>query len=174
MKKVRELSILCDVEAGAIVFNGPSDPQPEVWPDHEGVQQVIERCQAKQNNLNGEESIQKRINKGKELLMRRREENHREEISQLMILCMAGKTMPSQKDWPDMKMLAEQTLKNINWTEQESAKENENLTDQHLQHGMDIGNMEGYMGIDACEMPQPPSKIANYLYVPSFYNPFSP
>ncbi|XP_028791075.1 agamous-like MADS-box protein AGL80 [Neltuma alba] len=117
MKKISELSILCGVEAGAIIYSGRSDPQPEVWPDHEGVQQVIERCRGgpvSERALNKEATIQKRIKKGKELLMRRRKENRTEEISQLMIRCMLGKATPSPADWHDMKMVVEQTLKKIN------------------------------------------------------------
>ncbi|KAI9105153.1 hypothetical protein K1719_022682 [Acacia pycnantha] len=93
-----------------------SDPQPEVWPDHERVQQVIERIQAGpplERTLTGEGTIQERINKGKELLMKRRMENRMEEISQLMILCMAGKAMPSPSDWHDLKKVVEQSLENI-------------------------------------------------------------
>ncbi|XP_054820595.1 uncharacterized protein LOC129319512 [Prosopis cineraria] len=125
VKKIRELSILCGVDAGAVVYSGPSDPQPEVWPDHEGVEQVIERCHcqarpALEGTLSREEPIQSRINKGKELLMKRREENRGEEIYQLMILSLAGKAMPSLTDWLDTKMAVEQSLKKLNWKEGES------------------------------------------------------
>ncbi|KAI9124613.1 hypothetical protein K1719_004535 [Acacia pycnantha] len=116
IKKVSELSILCGVEAGAIIFSGdPSNPTPEVWPDHEGVQQLIERCHARpvsRRTLTIEEPIQQRINIARELLMRKRQENDVEEISQQMIQCLAGKAMPNPTNWNDMKMLVEQTLKN--------------------------------------------------------------
>ena len=83
MKKSSELSILCGVEVGAIIFScDPSDPTPEVWPDHEGVQQLIERCHDRpvpRRTLTIEESIQQRINIAKELLTRKRQENHVEE-----------------------------------------------------------------------------------------------
>ncbi|KAI9105172.1 hypothetical protein K1719_022701 [Acacia pycnantha] len=38
MKKASELVIPCVVEGREIIFSGLSDPQPEFWSDHDGVQ----------------------------------------------------------------------------------------------------------------------------------------
>ncbi|KAL6135268.1 hypothetical protein ACLB2K_067496 [Fragaria x ananassa] len=40
MKKVRELTTLCDIDACAIIYS-PYDSQPEVWPSHLGAQREL-------------------------------------------------------------------------------------------------------------------------------------
>lgn len=216
MKKSSELSILCGVEVGAIIYSGdPSNPVPEVWPDHESIQQIIEECQKDtpviHPTLSREEFLQSKINEGKEILWKRQQENRVEEISQQMIQCMVGNTMPNFTNWNDMKMMVEKTLNDINMIEQAYGREvefsipsssmsqvlqpssnanpyvlnpptseqplsivqNENQTYQHLHNGIDMGTMEGYMGIDGYDVPYP-SINSSYAYAPSFHNRFSP
>ncbi|RVW55975.1 Agamous-like MADS-box protein AGL80 [Vitis vinifera] len=71
MKKAKELSILCGVEACAIVYS-PYDPQPEVWPSPMEVVRVIGEFECRPENdqtkkrLNQENYIRQRVAKAKE------------------------------------------------------------------------------------------------------------
>ena len=66
LKKVHELSTLCGIPAGAIIYS-PYDPTPEVWPDADGIQQVIAafrslpELERHKNMVNQEEYLKQRI-----------------------------------------------------------------------------------------------------------------
>lgn len=86
MKKIDELSILCGIEACAIMFI-PEDPRPEIWPSELGVQTVFSKfrglSEIEQNRrkLNQESFLSKSIIKGKEQLKKMRDEHRKIEMS---------------------------------------------------------------------------------------------
>ena len=72
IKKIRELTTLCDIPACAII-SSPFDSQPEVWPNLEGAMNVIDRNKnsavIKENrNVNQETFIMQRIAKARNQL----------------------------------------------------------------------------------------------------------
>ncbi|RVX21816.1 hypothetical protein VitviT2T_006289 [Vitis vinifera] len=95
MKKAKELSILCGVEACAIVYS-PYDPQPEVWPSPMEVVRVIGEFECRPENdqtkkrLNQENYIRQRVAKAKEQVVKQQKKNRRMELDNLMYQCLAG------------------------------------------------------------------------------------
>ncbi|KAF7820393.1 agamous-like MADS-box protein AGL80 [Senna tora] len=122
-KKARELSILCGVDVVSIVFNALSDPHSEVSPDDRGVHRFLEKYHGSpilEKTQNQEGLIRERLNKMKEYLKKRSNENDEEEISQLMSGC-ADPTMVSENALR-LKMLVVQNLKEIDRVMEESGK----------------------------------------------------
>lgn len=90
IKKVRELSILCDVHACAIIYS-PYDVEPTVWPSTLGVQQVISEfnnmSKMERNNRSFDHTtfMQQRIEKVDGQVRKQQTRNRENEITQMMI-----------------------------------------------------------------------------------------
>ncbi|GFP88545.1 agamous-like mads-box protein agl80 [Phtheirospermum japonicum] len=95
IKKVSELSTLCDVDACAIIYS-PFDPEPEVWPSRAGAQAVLARFKSlsdidkSKKMVNQESFTRQRIKKAEEQLRRLQKENKRREMESFMFQCLAG------------------------------------------------------------------------------------
>ncbi|RVW55977.1 Agamous-like MADS-box protein AGL80 [Vitis vinifera] len=95
MKKVKELSILCGIEACAVVYS-PYDPQPEVWPSPMEAVRVIGEFKCRPENdqtkkrFNQENYIRQRVAKAKDQLVKQQKKNRRTEMENLMYQCQAG------------------------------------------------------------------------------------
>ncbi|KAF7820418.1 agamous-like MADS-box protein AGL80 [Senna tora] len=130
VKKTSELNVFCDVDAAAIIYSGRSDSHPQVWPDDRGVHRFLDKYHGRpvlEKTLNQEGLIHQRLLKEKEYLKKRSNENHEEEISQLMINYMAGHADPTMvsENALHLKMLVEQNLKEIDRVMEASGKEDE-------------------------------------------------
>ncbi|KAH1226147.1 Agamous-like MADS-box protein AGL80 [Glycine max] len=123
LKKTEELSMLCGVEACAIVY-GPNDPRPVIWPSELGVENVLRKfmsmpqLEQSKKMVNQESFIAQRIMKSKEKLQKIVKENKEIEMSLFMAHCF--KTGMFQPDinmtTADMNVLSsiiEQNLKDI-------------------------------------------------------------
>ena len=109
MKKVNELAILCGIETCAIIFN-PFDSQPEVWPNPQGAQQVIERYQNatvtdESRNVNQKSFMMQRIARAKEQLQKLRKENHEKELTLAMFQGLEGKSLPENLTMADLNYI---------------------------------------------------------------------
>ncbi|KAG9458955.1 hypothetical protein H6P81_003463 [Aristolochia fimbriata] len=98
LKKVRELSTLCGVEATAVVI-GPNEPQPEVWPSVPEAQRTLlkyktlpEMDQGKKM-MNQEGFFRHRIEKLKEQAKRWATDNQDMEADTLMYQCLSGRSL---------------------------------------------------------------------------------
>ncbi|EPS58540.1 hypothetical protein M569_16273, partial [Genlisea aurea] len=97
IKKVSEISVLCDVDACAIIY-GPYNglDSPEVWPSPEKATAVVERfrrlseMEQGKKMLNQDSFTRQRIRKLEENLRRVRKENKRAELEIFMFRFMAG------------------------------------------------------------------------------------
>ncbi|KAL6343924.1 hypothetical protein AAG906_027696 [Vitis piasezkii] len=89
MKKVKELSLLCRVEACAIVYS-PYDPQPEVWPSPMEAVRVVGEFKSRPENdqtkkgLNQENYTRQRVAKAKDQLVKQQKKNRRMEMENLI------------------------------------------------------------------------------------------
>ncbi|MED6147798.1 hypothetical protein PIB30_047118 [Stylosanthes scabra] len=107
LKKVTELTVLCGIEACAIISNPFDSKAAEVWPDPETAKEVIEKYHNssaidESKNMNQESFMLQRIAKAKELLKKKRRENREKE----MILSMY-KYMKSDQDLPENMTIAD-------------------------------------------------------------------
>ncbi|MED6114355.1 hypothetical protein PIB30_079497 [Stylosanthes scabra] len=101
LKKVSELTVLCGIEACAIISNPFDSKAAEVWPDPQTAKEVIAKYHNssaidESKNMNQESFMLQRISKAKELLKKKRKENREKE----MILSMY-KYMKSDQDLPE-------------------------------------------------------------------------
>ncbi|CAI8597023.1 unnamed protein product [Vicia faba] len=121
IKKVNEISSLCGIDACAIIF-GENDPQPEVWPSREGVQNVLSRfnglpeLEQSKKMLNQESFLKQRIQKAQEHLNKQKIDNKRKEVTHLMFQCLnVGQVFESvnMSDLNDLSWLIDQNLKQI-------------------------------------------------------------
>ncbi|XP_068312275.1 agamous-like MADS-box protein AGL80 [Pyrus communis] len=121
MKKVSELSTLCDVQACAIIYS-PYDSQPELWPSPLGVQRVLAQfktmpeMEQSKKMVNQESFLRQRIAKANEQLKKQRKENREKEMTRVMFQSLMGKSQLhglSMVDLNDLGWLIDQNLKEI-------------------------------------------------------------
>lgn len=122
IKKVSELSTLCDIDACAIIYS-PYDTQPEVYPSPLGVQRILAKfknmpeIEKSKKMVNQESFLRQRIAKLNEQLKKQRKENREKEITQLMFQGLAdpntllGLSLP---DLNDVDRMIDRYLKDIN------------------------------------------------------------
>ncbi|CAL0299618.1 unnamed protein product [Lupinus luteus] len=108
-KKVNELTVLCGIQACAIIQN-PFDSQIEVWPNPERANEVIERFQNisvidESKNMNQESFFIQRISKAQVKLDFQRQENHEKEMNLAMFEFMQTKKFPESLTITDLKVM---------------------------------------------------------------------
>ncbi|KAH0462025.1 hypothetical protein IEQ34_009600 [Dendrobium chrysotoxum] len=95
LKKLKELSILCDVSACAILYS-PNEPQPEAWPSAPEATGILSRFRAmpemeqSKKMMNQESFLSQRVTKLHDQLRRQDRENRELESAALLRECMAG------------------------------------------------------------------------------------
>ncbi|CAJ2655114.1 agamous-like mads-box protein agl80-like [Trifolium pratense] len=118
IKKVRELTVLCDVP-GCIIISNPFNPdETAVFPDREGAMQVIERyrntaMKDESKNVNQQSFLLQRITKGREKLERLRHDNHEKETGIRMLDCIQNNKLPDNLSIPDLHDLDKIVEKNL-------------------------------------------------------------
>ncbi|KAM1033896.1 hypothetical protein FF1_037329 [Malus domestica] len=121
MKKMSEITTLCDVEACAIVY-GQNDTQPEVWPSPSGVQgtyakfRTMPSMEQTKKQLNMETFLRQRIDKAKDQLRKQKKENREKEMSILMSQCLTGRSLHdlSMGDLTDLGWVVDHKVEDIN------------------------------------------------------------
>ncbi|KAK4752342.1 hypothetical protein SAY87_021140 [Trapa incisa] len=125
LKKIYELSTLCDVHACAVVYHSDYDAKPEVWPSLEKANPVIERYRSlpeiyrQRTTMDQEAYLTDRILKGEERLKKIKVENWETEMEDLIYEALErpepslqGITDPTAQG--DVLFMAEKILKRIN------------------------------------------------------------
>ncbi|XP_058783799.1 agamous-like MADS-box protein AGL80 [Vicia villosa] len=112
MKKVDEITTLCDIEACAIIY-GPYDPQPEIWPSPSGVEKVLTKFKAapeydqSRRMVDQESFLKQRIGKAEKQLKRQWADNKEKETTMLMFQCLsAGKVVQNDMSMSDLNNLS--------------------------------------------------------------------
>ncbi|RDY01926.1 MADS-box transcription factor PHERES 2, partial [Mucuna pruriens] len=118
MKKVSELTVLCGIPACAII-SSPFDSKPEVWPNPEGVKQVIQKylnasVLDENKNVNQESFIAQSIIKAQDQLKKQRRENHEKEMTLYMFQYMQGEDLPNNvNELKELNNMIEKNMKEI-------------------------------------------------------------
>ncbi|KAJ8755029.1 hypothetical protein K2173_015541 [Erythroxylum novogranatense] len=122
MKKVSELSTLCDVKACAIIYS-PYDSQPEVWPSTFGVQEVVSlfnqmpEMEQSKKMVNQDSFLRQRIAKANEQLKKQRKDNREKEVNQVMFQSLGAGKISLQHlnlmDLNDLGWVIDQKLEEI-------------------------------------------------------------
>ncbi|XP_047151527.1 agamous-like MADS-box protein AGL80 [Vigna umbellata] len=90
MKKISEITVLCGIDACAVVYSPDLPNKPEVWPSESEARSVISKFNGvpeaeKRKKMFCQESfLRQRIDKGKEQLKKLKNENRKREINLLM------------------------------------------------------------------------------------------
>lgn len=122
MKKVKELSTLCGINACAIIYS-PYDSNPEVWPSNSGVQRIVAEFRTlpemdqQKKMVDQETFLRQRIAKASEHLKRQRKDNRELEMTEVMFQCLVGNMgmfHMNIMDLNDLGYLIEQYVKDIN------------------------------------------------------------
>lgn len=98
MKKVRELSVLCGVDACMMSYSR-YHVQPEFWPSPEEVQEVVSAFRRRSESdhtkkvVNQESFISQRIVKGNDELVKERKKNRKKEMEIIKNQCLGGTMM---------------------------------------------------------------------------------
>ena len=98
MKKAKELSVLCGVEACSVVYS-PYDPLPEVWPSPVVAASVIGEFKSLPENvqtnkkLDQENYTRQRLVKSNDQLVKQQKKNRKMEMENLMNQCLTGGNM---------------------------------------------------------------------------------
>ncbi|KAK7301473.1 hypothetical protein RJT34_12338 [Clitoria ternatea] len=121
MKKVQEISILCGIDACAIIY-GPNDLEPNIWPSVEGVQEVLIKFMEhpeseKWKNMHNQETfLREKIVKTQKHLKKLKKENNIKEMALHMFQCCnTGKVFDNVTivDTKDLLCLIDQYMKDI-------------------------------------------------------------
>ncbi|XP_074378542.1 agamous-like MADS-box protein AGL80 [Apium graveolens] len=139
MKKVGELSTLCGIDACAIIYS-QYEPQPEVWPNTEGVQRVLAQfkrmpeMEQSKKMVNQESFMRQRIAKANEQLKKQCKDNREKEMIEVMYQCLTGKIGLQNLMIPDLNdlgWLIDHKLKEIyKRIDQISATKKKNTTEK--------------------------------------------
>ncbi|KAM1236222.1 hypothetical protein ACFX2I_037261 [Malus domestica] len=121
MKKMSEITTLCDVEACAVVY-GQNDTQPEVWPSPSGVQgtyakfRTMPPMEQTKTQLNIEAFLRQQIEKAKDQLRKQKKENREKEMSIMMSQCLAGRSLQdlNMGDLNDLGWVIDHKVEEIN------------------------------------------------------------
>lgn len=120
MKKISELSTLCDVQACALIYS-QYESLPDIWPSPSGVQRVIvqfrnmtEMEQGKKM-FNQETFLKQRIMKAQKQFKRLRKENREKEVSWVMFQTLTGRPLQGLNmiDLNDLGWLIDQNVKGL-------------------------------------------------------------
>jgi len=120
IKKVTELTTLCDIPACAII-SSPFDSQTVVWPNPEGAKKVIERYQRyslidENKNVSHERFIMQMIVKARDKLRKLKHDNHEQELNLFMLRNLKNKNLYDDltaEELKDLVKLAEKKLKEV-------------------------------------------------------------
>jgi len=117
IKKVSELTILCDVPACAII-SSPFDSQTEVWPHPEGANKIIERFQSlsvkdETRNVSHERFIMQTIVKARDKLRKMKYENREQELDLFMLRNLQTNNILDELTTEEVKDLGKLALKKL-------------------------------------------------------------
>ncbi|XP_058782050.1 agamous-like MADS-box protein AGL80 [Vicia villosa] len=119
LKKVDELTTLCDIDACAIIF-GPYDPQPEIWPSSSGVQDVLSKFlttpefDQRKKMVTQESFLKQRVEKAEKQLRKQLRDNKENETTMLMFQCLnAGGIVPNDSSVAGLNDLTWMIDKNL-------------------------------------------------------------
>ncbi|XP_024196805.1 agamous-like MADS-box protein AGL80 [Rosa chinensis] len=120
MKKVSELTTLCDIDACAIIYS-PYDSRPEIWPSPLGVQRVLAQfktmpeMEQSKKMVNQESFLRQRINKAQEQLKKQKKDNREKEMARVMFQSLTGKSLQglTLSDLTDLGWVIDQHLKEL-------------------------------------------------------------
>ncbi|KAJ0980036.1 hypothetical protein J5N97_015510 [Dioscorea zingiberensis] len=125
MKKLEELSVLCNVEACGIVY-GPDEPQPEVWPSKGGARRVLERFKSmpvmeqSKKMMDQEGFTRHQVMKLQDQLRKHERENQELETAIVMHKCLcssgdqqAGLDYMNMEELTSLAMMVEAKLKAV-------------------------------------------------------------
>jgi len=117
-----EISILCGIQACAVIYSPDEPDQPELWPSEEGVESAISRFRSvseleQSKKMFCQESfLRQRIVKVQEQLKKVRNENRKKEIGHLISQYITvGNNLENANiiDLNDISFLADQCLEDI-------------------------------------------------------------
>ncbi|VVB04150.1 unnamed protein product [Arabis nemorensis] len=97
VKKINELSILCGIEACAVIYNPFSSNPPDVWPSHAGVRDVVDKfemvseMEQEKKMVNHEGFLIQSIVKAKEKNNKKMAENAERTMKEAMFQLLGGK-----------------------------------------------------------------------------------
>ncbi|CAJ1960578.1 unnamed protein product [Sphenostylis stenocarpa] len=122
IKKMSEISILCGIQASAIIYT-PDDPnQQEVWPSASGVHSMISRFRSaseleqSKKMFSQQSFLRQKIIKGKEQLKKLRSENRKKEVDILISQYLSARDnldKASIIDLNDISFMTDQKLAEI-------------------------------------------------------------
>ncbi|KAL9236700.1 hypothetical protein vseg_011336 [Gypsophila vaccaria] len=121
LKKMDELTTLCDVKACAVLYS-PYESKPVVWPNPSGARDVISsfkrlpEMEKVKKMVSQEEFLKQRVAKAHEQLKKQQKENREKEMTQVMYQCLSGKTIQNMNllDLSDLGWVINQQLNEIN------------------------------------------------------------
>ncbi|CAH8356679.1 unnamed protein product [Eruca vesicaria subsp. sativa] len=93
LKKVQEISTLCGINAGVIIYS-PFSPNPEVWPPGDGIREVITqfrnvpKTERDKNTFDQQKFLKQRLAKVEALLTKQRKENKEAYLTEFMFQCL--------------------------------------------------------------------------------------
>ncbi|KAK3185001.1 hypothetical protein Dsin_032287 [Dipteronia sinensis] len=120
LKKVSELSILCGIDACAIVYS-PYNNQPDVWPSHHEVQRIVSQFQRmpemEQSRwmMDQDRFLRQRTVKSNDQLIKQRMDNREKEMIQFMFETLVGRSLLplGMEELNDLGRTIDQYLKDI-------------------------------------------------------------
>ncbi|GAA0162937.1 MADS box transcription factor [Lithospermum erythrorhizon] len=122
IKKLSELSTLCDVDGCAIILN-PFNSSFDVWPSPPGVQNILSKfrhmpeLEQTKHMSNLETFTQERIQKTRDQVRKLRMENRMIEIEQIINQCMSGGSFDFKNNLNllnDMDLVLSQNIQELN------------------------------------------------------------
>nr|KYP37705.1 Agamous-like MADS-box protein AGL80 [Cajanus cajan] len=140
IKKIGEISILCEVEACVIIYT-PDDPQPEVCPSNMGVQNVLSRfrrvSEFEQNKkmLSQESFLSQRIIKAQAQMKKLSNEIRKKEITLLMLQYLNAGNIFDNANMIDLNDISRLIDKNMGEIERKNSISQVQEMTQNVENG---------------------------------------
>ncbi|XP_021775587.1 agamous-like MADS-box protein AGL80 [Chenopodium quinoa] len=157
LKKMDELTTLCDVKACAILYS-PYETRPVVWPAPSGAKDVIAsfkrlpEMEKVKKMVSQEEFLRQRVAKAHEQLKKQQKDNREKDMTHVMYQCLAGKSIQNMSllDLSDLTWVINQHLGDINKRvdvlKKENIRPNKNNNNNIIIHNKSNANNNTHLG----------------------------
>ncbi|EOA31928.1 hypothetical protein CARUB_v10015167mg [Capsella rubella] len=136
MKKIHELTVLCGIEACAVVYN-PSNSTPEAWPSNSGVKNVVEKfemlteVEQEKRMVNHEGFLKQNISKAVANNNKKMKDNGERLMKEVMFQLLRGKRDEfklTNKNREDLCNYIDQYLRELHHHKNETLKRSSEAT----------------------------------------------
>ncbi|XP_023642507.1 agamous-like MADS-box protein AGL80 [Capsella rubella] len=167
MKKIHELTVLCGIEACAVVYN-PSNSTPEAWPSNSGVKNVVEKfemlteVEQEKRMVNHEGFLKQNISKAVANNNKKMKDNGERLMKEVMFQLLRGKRDEfklTNKNREDLCNYIDQYLRELHHHKNETLKRSSEATNAMAPPSMVEVSSHSFPYLNVGNSPRPANDL---------------